>query len=387
MKNNAVASLGLRARILSLAVVPVLGLITVLFVENFAHRRMTAANELYEKQRELIGQTEAVRSSVGLMRIAADRFRAQKDEKSELAFAEAMTKASEVKTMAGLDVGARFQHAIVEKAFQAHVAGFTEYVEVVNRVGRVNSEGLVGAMGFIGLKLKGLVSSVDVELGMWSSVFRETVYEAFMAERDFRVHQTNGYITHFERIGERMDSLLGVVDMAAAAKAELKEGIAGYRNAFTEWSDAVQHAETVYNRFAANHVILLQEIEKLSALLDARSDANRKEQASIGAMQRWWVIGALVAVVALSVALALWIGVGLSRQLGRLSAAMRQLATDDVTTVIPRVNRKDEIGVMSEALTVLRDGVQERQRLAADQESTASDRLAKAGQIEEAIRA
>ncbi|MGL4239636.1 MAG: methyl-accepting chemotaxis protein, partial [Beijerinckiaceae bacterium] len=63
------------------------------------------------------------------------------------------------------------------------------------------------------------------------------------------------------------------------------------------------------------------------------------------------------------------------------------LATGDVTTAIPRVNRKDEIGVMSEALTVLRDGVQERQRLAADQESTASDRLAKAGQIEEAIRA
>jgi hypothetical protein len=83
------AGLGLRARILSLAAVPILGLLFVLAVEHFAARRTAAAEDVYDSQRDLVSHAIKLRSEVSAMRIAADGFRLSKDRKSEIAFREA----------------------------------------------------------------------------------------------------------------------------------------------------------------------------------------------------------------------------------------------------------------------------------------------------------
>jgi methyl-accepting chemotaxis protein len=228
---------------------------------------------------------------------------------------------------------------------------------------------------------------VETELGNWQSVFRDTMFELFLAERDFRVHQTNAYILHFERIADNLGRVLGVSVVKPEAKKEITEALGAYTEAFSQWSDAVQLSETVYNRFTANHVLLMQEIDQLHAVFAGRAGEARSEQAAIASTQRMSTIGAFAAVVALSALMALMMGMRISRDMRKLSGATLKLATGDIDAEVPRIGRKDEIGAMADALVVLREGVIERQQLVSAQSAASGERLARAQSVEKAIGA
>jgi methyl-accepting chemotaxis protein len=389
MTRTRTLRVGLRARILSLAVVPIMGLLCVLAFEHFAARRLASVEAAYHGQREFVAQAIGMRTDIGVMRIAADTFRDNRDKKSETAFHEA--KAAVARSIgqlgASTDGAARTQHAAVEAAFIAFHEGFDGIQAAVDTIGRGNSEGLLGKVNFSSLKLKGIAGSMDHEFGMWALNFREALHDLLIAERDFRVHQTNAYILHFEKVADSFMKIVEVANLKQASRKEIEAGLADYQERFNGWADAVQLGETTFNRFAANHLLLGREVDRLQATFDHGMRRARDEQADVAATHRMWVIAAFAGVVALSAILALMIGVQIARDTTRLSTAMRALAKGDTSVAIPAMGRRDEIGAMADALAVLRDGVLERQQMVGEQAQNAGLQLKRAQDIEAMIRA
>ncbi len=85
--------------------------------------------------------------------------------------------------------------------------------------------------------------------------------------------------------------------------------------------------------------------------------------------ERAWQIGGIVAALGLAtLAIAAAIGHGFSRPILRLEEALVALARGDHAAAVPGRERGDEIGKMARAVEVLKDSVQETDRLRAEQE-------------------
>jgi methyl-accepting chemotaxis protein len=381
--------LGLRARILSLAAIPILGLAIVLAVSHFTSSRMAAAEAIYGRQRDLAADATRLRSEVGAMKIAADAFRHRTDERFENDFRE--SRAAATRTLAAFKKGlageADASTDAIQTRFSSFGGAFENYVKITDKVGRANGDGLVGAMQFSSLKLKGIIGPLDVEFGTWSQVVRDTLYELFLAERDFRVHRTNTFVLHFEKVGDNLSRLLDVSGLQPGPRAALNTALADYKQHFNDWTDGVQHSEVTFNGLNAAYILLGRDIEQAQRAIGARMEQARFERTSIESGQRLWVIGAFSVVVLLSALVALTIGISLSRDMGRLGTAMRKLAKGETDVDVPNLRRKDEIGAMADALTVLRDGARERQELVNQQAEASNHRLMRASSIEETIQA
>ncbi len=388
MKNNARVNvaIGLRERILVLAAVPIIGLLIVLAVEHFSAARSGAAEDLYNNQQALTTLAIKLRSDVGAMRIAADGFRLRKDQSSEAAFGSARDIARQ--TLAGLanaaDAGEQLRK--LPEAFAAVEQSFSEYVGLANRIGRTNNEGLVGAMNFASIRLKGVVGQVDTHATMWAIPMRELMFEMLLTERDFRIHQVNGFVNRFEQLGENFTRLKAIAALPPATQKDIADGLADYQRSFLDWADGVQHSETVFNRFHAQNTNLGRQIDAVQTAFRERMDAARQESEAIRDLQRRTVIGAFCGVVALCALLAFMIGLRISRDASRLSAAMRQLATGDLSVEPPKVARRDEIGAMAEAFAVLHRGARERQDLVAAQSEASAEKLRRAQAVDDMIR-
>ncbi len=78
-----------------------------------------------------------------------------------------------------------------------------------------------------------------------------------------------------------------------------------------------------------------------------------------------WMIGA---VALLTFAAAFWLGRRITRPILRLTDVTHRLAEGDTATVVPEVDRHDEIGTMAHAIDILKQRSLEATRLAADQD-------------------
>lgn len=84
---------------------------------------------------------------------------------------------------------------------------------------------------------------------------------------------------------------------------------------------------------------------------------------------RYWIIGALIAVTAMGIGVALLIVAGVAGPISAMTDAMKRLAGHDFKTQIVGVGRKDEIGAMAGAVQIFKDNMIEADRLAAAQKT------------------
>jgi methyl-accepting chemotaxis protein len=84
---------------------------------------------------------------------------------------------------------------------------------------------------------------------------------------------------------------------------------------------------------------------------------------------RLWIYGALILAAILCSLVGYGIIAGISRPVLRITEVMRRLAQNDLKVEIEGVGRKDEIGVMAQAVQVFKDSMIETERLRAEQAS------------------
>jgi diguanylate cyclase (GGDEF)-like protein len=84
-----------------------------------------------------------------------------------------------------------------------------------------------------------------------------------------------------------------------------------------------------------------------------------------------WITGAIALAVALSALAGFFIVTSVSRPIRRLTALMARLAGNDLSVAVAGAERRDEVGAMAKAVSVFKESMVERQRLAAELERQA----------------
>jgi methyl-accepting chemotaxis protein len=247
-----------------------------------------------------------------------------------------------------------------QSGFDVYVRTFTTLADAKRKLGLDQDSGLEGQLR---------KSVHEIESGI------KTLADARLdaAMLTMRRHEKDFMLRHDAKYGESMKTaaaefagLLAGTTLPAAAKSEMSGKLAAYQRDFTAWMDGmnaiVREQKAMSEAFAKIEPV----IEEIHAAVDkAEHEANAA--AALSRADTAQRIQVAIVVITIGVGLlAFLIGRGVSRPLGAMTDAMRELASGKLDLVIPGGGRRDEIGAMSGAVEVFKINAIERLRLEAE---------------------
>jgi len=107
----------------------------------------------------------------------------------------------------------------------------------------------------------------------------------------------------------------------------------------------------------------------------AAAELDRLLQARIAGFESrlWWTLALAAVIALLAVALAGWIGRGISRSLAGMSTTMTALAGSNLDVPISGLGRRDEVGAMARAVQVFKENAIENRRLVEERDRQAHE--------------
>jgi len=137
---------------------------------------------------------------------------------------------------------------------------------------------------------------------------------------------------------------------------------------------AAEHAYDKLDKVYAAHRAVIDEIVERANKLNAALEASATQSVSTFTTIVW-IVSAIVAL--LIVGGVLIFALGVVRPLGKLTAAMRTMATGVTEIVVPGAGRADEIGDMAQAVVIIRDEAERKAREEADAQTRQRDETAR----------
>jgi methyl-accepting chemotaxis protein len=192
------------------------------------------------------------------------------------------------------------------------------------------------------------VGAVDVGIAL-SGTYSQRMKDRFGI--DVAIHRVAG-----DKIITLSSTLPG---KTLATPEELRAAFAGTQ---------IEHSATLAEHPVA---MLLGQIKAFSgqpvAVLELVQDESQVE--ALNARARSQLLGVLAAILVLAVALALLVGRGLAGPILKLTGTMKQLAAGDIQVAVTGIGRKDEVGLMADAVQVFKENARAIERMRQEQET------------------
>jgi methyl-accepting chemotaxis protein len=213
-------------------------------------------------------------------------------------------------------------------------------------------------------KLRGAVHAVEAQLNKYDQP-RLAVLMLMMRrhEKDFMLRGDEKYGDELRKRADEFSAELKKADLPAETKAEISKLVDIYKTSFL----AFMAGQSTLTEEAAD---LAQIYDRVNPTLiavrkatDERLESIKTELASVQRYVSWSIcITALLAGT-----LALLFGRWLSTPLVKIASAMELLAQGDLDSQIESIDRRDEIGMISRALSVFHEKLLENRQLMAEQ--------------------
>jgi methyl-accepting chemotaxis protein len=234
---------------------------------------------------------------------------------------------------------------------------FSNVVSAQKLIGLNENDGLQG-------KLRAAVHSVETQLKKYDQP-RLAVLMLMMRrhEKDFILRGDEKYGDELRKRAEEFASELTKADFPEDTKAEIAKLIESYKSSFF----AFMAGQSALTEEAAD---LTQIYDRLRPTLVAVQKAADQRQAEVKAelaSVRWYVFWSICITVSTTTLLAFLFGQWLSTPLVKMARAMEHLSQGDLDSSFDPVDRRDEIGKISRALSVFREKLLENRQLTADQ--------------------
>jgi methyl-accepting chemotaxis protein len=208
--------------------------------------------------------------------------------------------------------------------------------------------------------------------------------ERLLARRDMEAGKAA--IDEFDKLDAALSAIAAATKEAAyrATIDGLHDGVAAYHDAFRQ---SIMLESGIGHMVSGPMGNMAEQVGSDTNSIKTSGIAEEKQQqaATLATMDRTGtlVLDLSIGGLVLSAALAWLIGRGIAAPVVRLCAAMRTLAAGDLTTVVPGVGRKDEVGQMADTMQVFKDGMVETQKLHAEHEQhkAAAEAERKAGML------
>ncbi len=374
-------ALSVRARIIALALIPVVGFLANGVAFTSGEADVATAFASFKRAAALSDASNDFKAALATMRLTVRDFASKPDQSLVSAFNESERLASdslntiehsaterEKKDIAGL----RERLASVAKSFgnlvrEQEALGFTEDDGIRRRlrdagqiVSRFVNADATNEMAWLreGDAQKLLISLLNMRR-----------YEA-----DYRRQRKEFLGQLFANEFERFNKIVATVNAPAEMKDRLAREVKSYADSLKEWGarvDTIGPFVTIINL----------EIEQM--LPSANSILKSAQQATVLASQalarsqgrtKSIIIWVGCTAVLFGLGFSWLIGRSITRPLHGLAGVMKRLADGDTSAKIPATKESDEIGAMARTVIVFRDTMIERQRLALTQEEASRAR-------------
>jgi methyl-accepting chemotaxis protein len=377
----------LSQRIFLLALAPIVGLVLVVAVEMTTSGHLADADARADHARDSVAQLISLQADLSAMRIVADEFRNTKNKRAEVEFRSlrdtTAPKMEALGKMLGASSADEFER--VSRKVADFGASFENYVNTVNRIGRGDGEGLIGAVNFANITMRGVISTNMAELGKWYSNAIEVIGQLTIIERDYRIALSNSQVERHSKTVDSLQTIIGIAEMKPETRKAALAAIADYRSQVLDWVDTTQLSMIMFNKLNAEYSHAGKMLTDLNAQADKRAGEARVNRRDIFADRQWYQFATFGGVIVFAVLMAATLGRQLSRDIRQVVAAMQRLAAGETNAEIKTNGRVAEIRDMADALAVFRDNALERQSLSDRQSEAAREEAERVRAIEQVI--
>jgi methyl-accepting chemotaxis protein len=354
---------GLRTQILLLGVT---GMVVVGAIYLAGLKVEENSREIAERFGRLESLAAKVSESLLQAREIATTFLQKPNDKKVAAHEEtvkaAVSRLPEIEEIAGqLPDGDPIRQAMsFRPVIGSYTTRFSNVVSAQKLVGFNENDGLQG-------KLRSAVHSVESKLKTYDQP-RLAVLMLMMRrhEKDFMLRGEEKYGDELNKRVDEFLTALKTADLPAEAKPEIARLIDTYKTSFMAFmvgqeslNEEAEDLAQIYDRLRPN-------LTNVRNAADERLVSVKADLASV----RRYVFWSICISVLTMMAAALWFGRRLTAPLVRMVGAMERLAKGDLDSSVPQIDRRDEIGKISAALSVFHGKLRENRELAADTEKT-----------------
>jgi methyl-accepting chemotaxis protein len=379
-------ALSVRARIFTLAIIPLIGLVIIGAIFANGERNVAAAFNTVKDSSVLANASREFKSALSELRTAVKEYVVATDTGLEKTFRDnyktALANLAIIESHLENRDFAKMRGSVVTLQ-----SNFEYLTKAKALLGFAASDGIRGRFASAAAKVEQLVTG---EMAQWSETDSKRLLASLAQLRRYEAEflLTLDLSATYQIYGE-LASFTAYLDKAAftdSLRKQILGAIEEYRDAFGEWISQMRVVGT-------QATVLQNETVDIQAATDRIIEQARQQETAAAAAlatsqsrTRTVIISIGIAVIFLSLAFNWLIGLSVTGPLAGLSNVMRKLAGGDVAAEIPAVNARDEIGAMARTVVVFRDNARERLRLEGEQTAATGQRERRAQMVDQLVR-
>jgi methyl-accepting chemotaxis protein len=370
---EAFSKLSVRARIIVLGVIPVIGFLANGIAFMVGDVEVGRAFDSVHRYSQVADASRDLKAGLLMMRAATTEYVARPSDKMVDDFTDgqqlAMKSLDRIATM----LGASAQDVITPLRITVRdlKTSFESLVNEQKSLGYDDGQGITAELTVASSAVERIIHQ-DLS---WvaDGDARKMLMSLLTMRRDeiaYRLTRSRTSEKHFLDEVRNFNALFESVDGAPSMKQKLNEEVKTYSYAFAQWVASTDNIEPLVTLIGHDTETVLPEADKIIASArDSSSDAGTALSAS-RARIRSFILWVGLAVVLIGISFSWRIGRSITRPLEGLAQVMKRLADGDTSAQIPETKAHDEIGAMARTVVVFRDNMIERERLAAMEKQT-----------------
>jgi methyl-accepting chemotaxis protein len=366
-------SMSVRARIIALALIPVVGFLANGLTYISGEGDVGTAFETVKSSAALADASRNFKSAIAALRIIVKDFNANPSKNLVVSFQDAHARAMHSLDTIAASIDRQHADNIVSlrKDVMALRETFTELVREQKILGFDENSGLRGELREAGNAVERIIN----ENMTWvaeadASKLMMTLLLMREFEAEYRLNQSDLTKQQFFATYKKFTDTFELIDGTPEMKNSLEDEVKTYAETFAKWIngyDRVQPQRVVIDIDSQN---MLPRADEIIERAHEKTDEATSGLIASQAHTRTGIIVVGIAMVAFGLGFSWLIGRSITCPLNGLSGVMKQLADGDTSARIPATDARDEIGEMARAVIVFRDTMIEREKLAAIQTDT-----------------
>ena len=364
----AFSKLSVRARIIVLGVIPVIGFLANGIAFMVGDVEVGRAFDSVQRYTQVADASRDLKTGLLIMRAATTQYVARPSDKEVADFTDGQELAMKSLDRIAAMLGASAQDVVTPLRITVRdlKTSFESLVNEQKSLGYDDSRGISAEL----TAASSAVERIIHEDLSWvaDGDARKMLMSLLTMRRDeiaYRLTRSRASEKHFLDEVRNFNALFESVDGAPSMKQKLNEEVKTYSYAFAQWVASTDNIEPLVTLIGHDTETVLPEADKIiAAARDSASDAGMALAAS-RARIRSFILWVGLAVVLIGISFSWRIGRSITRPLEGLAQVMKRLADGDTATRIPATRAHDEIGAMARTVVVFRDNMIERERLSA----------------------
>jgi methyl-accepting chemotaxis protein len=368
--SRMLTSISVRARIVVLALIPVLGFVTNGLTYISGESDVGTAFDTFKHSAKLADASRDFKNAISAVRIIVKDFTANPSDNLVVSFDEAHARA--VHSLDTIAASIDRSHAENIESLRKDIAGlhttFSDLVHDQKILGYDETTGLRKDLLNAGNAVERIinenmtwVAEADAsKLMMMLMQMREFEAEYRLTQSDLTKQQ---FFVTYKKFNDTFALIDGTPDMKDALEQEVKT----YADTFAKWVDGFDRVQPLRAVIDIDSQAMLPRADDIIEQARERADDAAYGLTASQGHTRTGIIAVGIAMVAFGLGFSWLIGRSITRPLNGLSRVMKQLAAGDTAARIPATGARDEIGEMARAVIVFRDTMIEREKLASVQ--------------------